>query len=171
MAGATQHTSSTKGPLPGIYMGFELPIKEDKKDADASDKETLFCKECVGKFLGLTVAKARVITVKKGAKGEADKKRAGRPAKGQNSFTLILKPGTKIDAQGAKDKKKITKEVNTITVSFPNTISVAELREYLMTKSAAKDKIIGLITPAGRTHYWTGPLGDKSTAVETSTTG
>lgn len=169
MAGATQHKATTKGPLPGIYMSFDLPIKEDVKDADASDKETLYCKECVGKFLGLTVAKARVITVKKGAKGEVDKKRAGRAAKGQKSFKLILKAGTKIDAQGVKDKSKISKEVDSITVSFSNTVSVAELREYLMTKSSAKDKIIGFVTPAGRTHYWTGPLGDKSTAVETST--
>lgn len=169
MAGATQHKANTKGPLPGIYMAFDLPIKEDKKDADASDKETLYCKECVGKFLGLTVAKARVITVKKGAKGETDKKRAGRAAKGQKSFKIILKSGTKIDAQGVRDKQKITKEVETITVSFSNTVSVAELREYLMTKSSAKDKIIGFVTPAGRTHYWTGPLGDKSTAVESST--
>lgn len=171
MAGATQHKSSTKGPLLGIYMAFDLPIKEDKKDADASDKETLYCKECIGKFLGLTVAKARVITVKKGAKGESDKKRAGRAAKGQKSFKILLKTGTKIDAQGIKDKSKITKEVDSITVSFPNTVSVAELREYFMTKSSAKDKIVGFITPSGRTHYWTGPLGDKSTAVETSTTG
>jgi len=167
MAGATQHTASSKGPLPGVYMEFDLPIKEDKKDDDQSTIETLYCKECIGKFLGLKAAKGKVGTFSKGK--NSGKTFAIRSAKGQRTFTLLLKKGTKIEAQGFNDKSKFSKEVKTITVSFPNTVTVSELREYLITKSPVKDKILGFVTPQGRKYTWQGPLGDKETAVEKST--
>lgn len=168
MAGAGT-TTSKKGPLPGVYMEFVLPIKEDKKDDDKSTQETLYCKEPVGIFLGLQVADARVGTFEGKNTSTKGKKFALRAKKGQKTFTLLLKSGTKIDVQKFGAKSKTSREIDRLSVSFPNTITVSELREYLMTKSGAKDKILGFITPQGRLHTWQGTLGTRQTKVETST--
>ena len=168
MAGAGT-TSTNKGPLPGVYMEFVLPIKEDVKDEDKSTQETLYCKEPVGIFLGLKVADARVGTFNGKNNSTKGKKFALRARKGQKSFTLLLKPGTKIDVQKFGDKNKKSREVDRVTVSFAKTITVSELREYFMLKSSAKDKILGFITPQGRLHIWQGTLGSKQAKVEEST--
>lgn len=169
MAGAQVGGASKKGPLPGVYMEFVLPIKEDKKDEDKSTQETLYCKEPIGIFLGLKVAEARVGTFNGKNKSTQGKRFALRARKGQKAFTLLLKPGTKIDVQKLGAKSKTSREVERVTISFSNAVTVSELREYLMTKSSAKDKILGFITPQGRTHTWQGTLGTKQTKVETST--
>ncbi len=167
MAGAA--TTVKKGPLPGVYMEFVLPIKEDVKDEDKSTQETLYCKEPIGIFLGLKVADARIGTFQGKNKSTQGKKFALRARKGQKPFTILLKPGTKIDVQKFGAKTKTSREVDRVTISFAKTITVSELREYLMSKSSAKDKILGFITPQGRLHVWQGTLGTKQTKVEEST--
>ena len=166
MAGASK--SSSKGPLPGSYMEFEFPIKEDVKDADKSTQETVYCKEPVALFLGLTPAKARVGTFTKGKNN--GKKFALRGSKGQKPFKIILKNGTKIDVVPPGATSKTSRPVKSITISVPNTVSVAELREFLMTKTKAKDNILGMVSPDGRVYTWSGELGTKPPGVEETTT-
>lgn len=166
MAGAG--SSSKKGPLPGSYMEFELPVKEDKKDDDKTDQETVYCKEPVALFLGLKPAKARVGTFSQGK--NSGKKFAMRGSKGQKTFKILLKTGTKLKVVLPGKTSPTDREVKSITISVPNTVSVSELREYLMEKTTAKEKILGFVSPDGRVYTWRGELGTKPTGVEESTT-
>lgn len=174
MAGAGT-TQAGKGPLPGQYMEFELPIKEDVKDDDGSDKETLYCKEPIGIFLGLTPAKARVGTfsdkAKTGAEAGAKATNAGktfalRARKGSQSYKIILKPGTKINTQKVGTTNKISYTPTTIGISVSNKITVAEMREFLLTKS----NVLAFVTPRGVTYTLQGTLGTKVPGVDKKTT-
>ncbi|MCT7981211.1 hypothetical protein [Laspinema olomoucense] len=165
------------GPLPGFYVEAITGIAKDKTAGNLNDftNERCYIKDCVAKWLGLSIATPRVGTFSNtgtGGQTNAGKEFAIKGQRGSYQYKILLIPGTPIPVQyydpatGTLKAESIAR--NSFSISLSRTIGVAELRAWLINKVGADgkgtlngdaaNKIMGLVTPWDRKYIWRTPL-------------
>lgn len=142
---------ATKGPLPGPYAEFYLPIKKDstKRQPNINELtggdayEIAYIKEAVGLFLMLPACPNRVGEYKNGA--NLGRNFNYRKQRASQTYTIVLKPNTQIQAYNSDPKKGPigiqTFQKNSISLCVPPSVTVSEMMAWL-----ANPNIVDLMT-------------------------
>lgn len=142
---------ASKGPLPGPYAEFYLPIKKDatKKQPDigtlagGNAYEVVYIKEAVGLFLMLPACPNRVGEYKNGP--NLGRQFNYRKQRASQTYTIILKPNTPIKAYNSDVTKGAigiqTYLKNSISICTPPSVTVSEMIAWL-----ANPNIVDLMT-------------------------
>jgi hypothetical protein len=167
------------GPLPGYYVEAITGIVKDQTQSNPSDvsNERCYIKDCVANWLGLKIATPRHGTFGTSPTPDPDQTNEGRHyairgQRGSYQYKILLIPATPIPVSyydrstGTLQSESIPR--NSISLSLSRTVSVAELRAWLILgagageigtiKADAITKIMGLVTPWDRKYIWRTPL-------------
>ena len=159
-----------KGPLPGNYLEFLTPFLRKGFANPSATKESrviCFCKEAVGRALGMPLSPPRFGTFGDNtgtnpAQTNANFNFSKRANKGANQYKLLLAPGTTIEATffNPETQNPQTKNFvrNSVSLSFDSSVSVTEMKLWLISvlpsDAELKNNIYGLVTPSLKTHSW-----------------
>ncbi|MCT7959052.1 hypothetical protein [Laspinema palackyanum] len=167
------------GPLPGYYVEAITGIMKDSTAQSPSDttNERCYIKDCVASWLGLKIATPRTGQFQAGATPNPNQTNQGRSyairgQRGSYQYKILLIPATPIPVsyydRTTGTLKSETVPRNSVSISLSRTISVAELRAWLILKVGAGDTgtikadasnaIMGLVTPWDRKYIWRTPL-------------
>jgi hypothetical protein len=176
------------GPLPGYYVEAITGIAKDVTASNPDDvsNERCYIKDCVASFLGLEIATPRYGAFKGGESANPAQTNLGRHyairgQRGSYQYKILLIPGTPIavayydSSTGTLQKEDIPR--NSISISLSRTVSVAELRAWLILGTGAGGKgnlgkdvsksIMGIVTPWDRKYIWRTPLIEDPNLSET----
>lgn len=143
-----------KGPIRGARLEYNIPALGGR----------LLIKEPFGKWFNLNPVYPEYSAFESGDnRGKKFTKRAGFRFK---SYTILLKPGTKIQCPKAKAADQRKRNANTgteevqignISIGVSANVNVREFIEWLKS-SNRKDSINGVISPTLRKYQWGGIL-------------
>jgi hypothetical protein len=143
---------ASKGPLPGPYAEFFLPIKKDatKKQPDVSALtngnayHVVYIKEAVGLFLMLPACPNRVGKYKNG--DNVGREFNYRKQRASQTYTIILKPNTPIQAYNTDPSKGSigiqSYQKNSVSICVPPGVTVSEMIAWLANPTIV-DNMVG----------------------------
>lgn len=140
---------ANKGPLPGQYNTFFLPIRKDARKAEPNVSqltgtdvwERAYIKEAAGMYLLLPLAPSRNGVYKNGPnKGRTFKYRNQRASV---TWKIILKPNTMIQAFNSNPANgaigTIAHPRSSISLCLPPTVTVSEMLAWLANPTIVND--------------------------------